>query len=519
VAQGVPHPPGARPGAVSVSRVAAPTLRALAAAGSVAAIAAYLAVAALRLRHPFELEWLEGGSLDQVARILAGLPLYTRPGADYAAFPYPPLYYYAAAAVSLALGPGFAALRLVSILASIGIFGVLFAFVRRETGSALAGLLAAGLFAATYRAGGYWLDVGRVDSLYLFLVALAAYVARYREGAGGQALAGALLGLAFLTKQVAIVPAVALLAHHLLWRRRRLLPLAGTFAIVVIAAALAFERATGGWFAFHVFRPHGLLPHRFLSFWGRDVLPVVPVAVAGSALFAALPFVNVEARRFHVVLAGALVATGLLSRMIIGAWLNALLPAYAALALGFGLALGNARSAPSRGRLEAALCAGAAVQLALLAWNPAAAVPTRADREAGFRLLARLEAQGGLVLVPSHPYLAARATGRGHAHAMAVGDLLHFGSGPVATEVEREIRRSICERRYAAVVTNGTWRYERDLDRHYRKAPLADLGDAFWPVSGARTRPALLYTPAAEVSPSSAGEACRPEGPAPLNNS
>jgi hypothetical protein len=85
--------------------------------------------------------------------------------------------------------------------------------------------------------------------------------------------------------------------------------------------------------------------------------------------------------------------------------------------------------------------------------------------------------------------------------------------------VDHEIRRSLCERRFAAVVTNGTWRYEGDLERYYRKVPLDELGDAFWPVAGARTRPALLYTPAPGVSPSSGGEECRPEGPAPRHSS
>jgi hypothetical protein len=499
-------------------------LRLAAAAGAVSALAAFIGTAALRLTYPFELEWLEGGSLDQVQRILEGRALYTRPSAEYAAFPYPPLFYYAAAASSVLVGPGFTALRLVSLLSSIGSCAVLFALVRRETGGALAGLLAAGLFAATYRAGGFWLDVGRVDSLYLFLVLLAAYQARFGATALAQAAAGGLLCLAFLTKQVAIVPAIALCAHHLIWRRRHFLPLAGAFALGVMAATIALDWASGGWFSWHVYRPHGLLGHRFASFWARDLLPVLPVAAAGAVLYAALPAAP-DARRFHLVFVGGMVATGLLSRMIIGAWLNALLPAYAGLALAFGLAFQRAWDAlpapqsGTRAGLETALYAAAALQLAILAWNPAAAIPTRADREAGERLLARLASQGGRVLVPSHPYLAARATGRGHAHAMAVGDLLYFGRGPVLDEVDREIRQSLCERRFAAVVTNGTWRYEGDLERYYRKVPLDELGDAFWPVAGARTRPALLYTPAPGVSPSSGGEECRPEGPAPRHSS
>ena len=39
-------------------------------------IVTYLAVAWARLSYPFELEWLEGGSLTQVDRILSGQPVY-----------------------------------------------------------------------------------------------------------------------------------------------------------------------------------------------------------------------------------------------------------------------------------------------------------------------------------------------------------------------------------------------------------------------------------------------------------
>ena len=54
----------------------------------------FLAVAyivARRFAYPFELEWLEGGSLIQVLRLLDGQPLYAPPSLDYIAFNYPPL--------------------------------------------------------------------------------------------------------------------------------------------------------------------------------------------------------------------------------------------------------------------------------------------------------------------------------------------------------------------------------------------------------------------------------------------
>jgi hypothetical protein len=462
----------------------------------------YFAVALLRMRYPFELEWLEGGSLVQVERVLAGQPIFVRPSPAYVAFTYTPLYYYAAAAASAVTGPGFAALRLVSFLASLGSLAIIFSLVRRETGRALPALVAAGVFAGTYRATGDWLDVGRVDSLWLALTLGAAHRIRFGRTALSQAAAGALLCLAFLTKQVAVVALLGFGLHHLWWRRREAPALLGTAAAGVVAATLLMDRLTGGWFTFHVFRPHGLLPYRFVTFWLVDLLPLLPVAALGALLLAR--DADRERRRFYAAFAAVLVGSGLLGRMIVGAYVNALLPACAGLAVLLGLALHQAReslprSAGARGPLvDAALLVAVLLQLARLVSDPRAALPTRADRQAGERLVGHLARLGPRVLVPSHPYLAARAGSPGHAHTMAVGNLLYFAGGPVGDALEREMREALCGRRYSAVVTNGPWRYDAELERAYgAPQPLPELGDAFWTVTGARTRPLALYLPGA----------------------
>jgi hypothetical protein len=495
----------------------------------VALAAAYpllcLAVALARLRYPFELEWLEGGSLEQVRRILAGQALYARPTLEYVAFPYPPLYYLAAAAVAAVTGPGFFALRLVSLLASTASLALIFWLVRRETGRVLPALVAAGAFAGTYRAAGAWLDVGRVDALFLALTLAAVGCVRCGRTARSQAAAGALLALAFFTKQVAVVAVLGFALHHLLWRRRHAAALLGAAAAGILAGTLLMDGLTGGWYTFHVFRPHGLLWHRFLTFWWIDVLPVLPVAALGAILLLLSRDVDRERSRFYATFAAVMVGTGLFSRMIIGAYLNALLPAFAGLAVLLGLALREAGAwlpppeGPRRAPLEAALLSAVLLQLVMLAWDPRPRLPTAADRQAGERLTAHLASLGPTVLVPSHPYLAARAAGHAHAHAMAIGDLLHFAPGPVGDALERDMRRALCERRYSAIVTNGTWRYESELGAFYGPAqPLPELGDAFWPLTGARTRPSALYPPRA-LTPGGAGAACRPEASPPPGSS
>jgi hypothetical protein len=185
---------------------------------------ACIAIGVLRLAYPFELEWIEGAVLDTVYRVLAGQSVYPRPSLEFIALNYTPLYYHVGAWAARLIGPGFMALRLVSLLATLGTFVVLFECVRRVTANKLAGVLAVCLYAATYRLSGTWFDVARADSLYLLLLLLALAVlhfdprpprarpwCRHRSTTGGStSWSRRLRSLVWLPRQS--------LSHH--WRQR-----------------------------------------------------------------------------------------------------------------------------------------------------------------------------------------------------------------------------------------------------------------------------------------------------------
>src|SRR5438132_2218404 len=123
-----------------VQRVA----RIIVVAASIVAITPSAAVAIKRLSYPFDLEWMEGGGVAHVQRVLDGRGLYPRPSLDFVPFIYTPLYWYVSAAAAWVLGTGYAPLRLVSLASSLGCFALVFTLVRRETGATWTGILAAG---------------------------------------------------------------------------------------------------------------------------------------------------------------------------------------------------------------------------------------------------------------------------------------------------------------------------------------------------------------------------------------
>ena len=123
------------PEVAQVNGRAAWILRYILLAMAVLYIGVYVTVACLRMRYPYELEWMEGAAVDHVRWILSGRPLYVEPSLEFTPFIYTPLYFYLAAAVSKVLGVGFLPLRLVSFLASLGCLWLIGRFVQRETGS------------------------------------------------------------------------------------------------------------------------------------------------------------------------------------------------------------------------------------------------------------------------------------------------------------------------------------------------------------------------------------------------
>ncbi|HEV2620276.1 MAG TPA: hypothetical protein VGU23_10115, partial [Acidobacteriaceae bacterium] len=177
------------------------------AAISIGFILLFLSTALRRMNCPFAFDQIEGSMVTSVWRVAHGLPLYTAPTRDFVPFLYAPLYFYVAAAVSKFIGVGYGALRLVSILGTLGSCGVICALIRSETGSNLAAIAGAGLYAACFSQINGWFDYGRVDSLFVFLLLIAIYCTRRAP-----VLVAVLVWLvAFQTKQTILPVAVLVL--------------------------------------------------------------------------------------------------------------------------------------------------------------------------------------------------------------------------------------------------------------------------------------------------------------------
>jgi hypothetical protein len=467
-----------------------------------AAVIAYLFVALHRLGYPFAVEWLEGNSLVEVHRILAGQQLYASPTAEYVPDGYPPLYFAVSAAAASVLGVSYLPLRLVSLVSSLACFALLGRLVQRETGSVAAGTGAVGVLAATYFATDTWFDVGRVDSLFLALSIGGLYAARWMRGTRGAIAAGVLLAAAALTKQAGLAEGVVVIAALVPGSRRRLACVAGLAEVTVLGVStLVLALSSGGWYVFYVFElmsEHALALASFGWFW------TALLSAVGLAACAAL----IGARRVpSVLLAGCAALTVESGAALVhsGGGINDMLPAYVAVSLLAGLALGG------RSTWWAAAASGVLViaQTALLlsGLHPSRMIPTSADLAVGERLTAGLRALGGTVAVPTDPGLSLLAGMAPVAHQDAAYDVLRGSDQAAITSFTSSAADAFAARRFSAIISDGSGPpsgYPPSLSRYYHQCPqplLAGVPAAvFRPVAGFSIRPAWLWLPRGSAS-------------------
>jgi hypothetical protein len=453
---------------------------------------ALVAIVACRLTWPFEIEWMEGGTLMHAVQLRLGHSIYRAPRVDFVPYFYTPLYAMVLAAASqLGVPLSFGLGRSVSALATVATMVMLYVAGSRDGGRSC-GVLAAFLYAALFRFCGAWYDLVRTDALSMALLlgaALAGYRARRPRGA---VFAAILLVAAFFAKQTAAVFAVPI-GLCLLWRDRRLgVVFCAAVAVLGVGFVCAYNVATQGWFWFYVFQGHQ--GHRFL--WGnflleywRDVLFLAPALLLVPALafsygprsrwfaavfmvFLAVAFaqrawtLNYPEHMYYrelwyesprgLLLVPPLIVTGLLATARAASRPTVPVPSYWLVMCGAG-ALASALNHSTQwsysncfmpiavfGSLTVALAiraftgasglgaclvpAAGIAQLVALAYDPRAQIPSSADRGALALLERRVAAMDGPLFIPAHPFLAFRTSGSVHVHQMSISDIA-FSSG------------------------------------------------------------------------------------------
>lgn len=444
--------------------------------------AVYGLVVIFRIAYPYPLELYEGVLVEQVLRILEGKALYAEPSVEYIPSVYPPLYFYLSAFFAKILGIGFFPLRIVSVLASLAAFFLVYLIVKKETARKDLALAAAALLAAVYKINRDWYDIARVESLFLFWTLAALYALRFAPSAKGLTLAGLCAGLAFLSKQTALAVFLPLFVYSVSVHRWRAFFLIGSAAAVIGLTTVYFERVSGGWYTYYLFKvpaqhAASFMGERVWGFWVKDLLAGLPIAFpfALGLLFIKRPGLPGHAKFFYLCAAAGLLGTSWLGRLPEGGARNALFPAHA------WIAVVSAITAAAYGdkRKNAVIYLLLALQLVLLIYDPFMRMPQKASYEAGRETVRRMAAVEGEVYAPSLPFVP-RAAGKGsHAHPTLLKDIRGADPDRGGRLIE-EARRRIRDGAYGAIFFEPNF-FDRPFGKKYVRAePVSAEPARFW---------------------------------------
>jgi hypothetical protein len=480
-------------------------------------MALFCVVAFRRAGYPYELEWIEGSAMDQILRIMHGQPLYVEPSIYTIPVVYNPLYYFLAAGFMKFFGVSFLVPRLISILATLGCFALIYLIVSQRVGGWLPGMIAAGMYAASFRFTGAWMDLVKTDSLSLLLLLAAIYVGIRYQQRRAMVLAGLLYVLAYYTKQNILPMALVIAPLSLLESRGRTWPQWLVAGLVGLGIFWMLDVASTGWYSFYTF---DLIPYNTKSddlwyFWRTLVQQMWPALLIGVA-YAGLELASVFRPRLRdqggiawalLIIAGALILSCWSVFRQRWVYANGFLPACIGLGLLAGLAYGRIsntrffdRNVARAALLRAGLLMLIGYQFVMLAYDPQAQLPTDKDRAAGGRFIDLLRELPGEVLVFNHGFMSYLAGKTPYFHSAAYSDSAGNGSYPARPDdtdnlwrrnkVKQMFDQAIQQQRFDWVVVND--KGEGWLPYYIFDRQIFDQPDVFFTITGARARPESL---------------------------
>ena len=163
------------------------------------------------------------------------------------------------------MGIGFTAPRLISILSTAGCFLLIYLIVRDNDDRPIPGIIAAGIYAACFALTGAWMDLAKVDPLFMLLILAARYTSRAQSRVTMGIISGVLFALAFFTKQLALPIILIFAPYSMVFSRGKTWLIWLTTFTLGISAWLIMDYSSQGWFSFYTLK--ALTGHTLVSDW------------------------------------------------------------------------------------------------------------------------------------------------------------------------------------------------------------------------------------------------------------
>lgn len=412
-------------------------------------------VFAFRIFYPYQLEWMEGGEIEHIIRLLEGKCIYCPPSLDFIPYIYTPLFYYIGIPFLKIFGTGFYSIRIVSILAFILLLITTYAIVFKATNNRFWSLVAVGFLAFSYSTTGFWYDVARVDTVAnLFM--LLSFFFLLEEDSTKNLLSAFFAFCAFYTKQSFIFIHLILL-FGLFVRNKRLFYIHIAIYFALILVSTLFESLiSNGWYIFWNFTLpayHHWIWTRVITFWSVDVLPYYSISLALILGYLLVHKKNVFKNKeiyFLLFLIGTLFNSYFL-RLHYGGYLNVLIPFIVSLAIFLPIVAFRLQQMFNSKNFETILLTLVLVQFSLLIYDFRTPIPTEKDRADIEYLLDNFKRVEGDVYLMGYNFVQRYIGKRDFPHYVLVNDLL-ITDVKEKKDFEMELINSLKTHRFSAIL-------------------------------------------------------------------
>ena len=465
----------------------------------------FVYVVAQRLFYPFELEWIEGVTVNSIIRISRGQPLFLPPNAEFIPLIYTPLYFFLSGILAKFFGIGFWLPRLVSVLSALLIGYLIYKIVTKETRNIFAGFVASAAFFASYQITGAWIDTAKPDSLCMVFILLGCYLLQRKEESNKYVIVSAIfLCLAFFTKQSAVFFIITTALYLLKTDRIKGLMFSLAVFLILCSCTLWLNHSTNNWFWTYMFTlpsKQPTFPIRYFIYL-TELIGIIPfllpfictwLFIKTSRKFISLNLLSLWGFSFLAALAASAAM-----RQHQGGFSNAFIPIMVFSAIVIGIVIGKIYKA-GNGLLRNLLCASLLLQFIFLIYNPLKHIPSPQDYNDGEKFIEELRNIKGDVFVTHHAFYPVMVGKKMYAHLMPIWDI--FISDP--NFLPDDLLSMVNNRKIPAIILpfeiSGNLKlplFKSIYDNYYpaRQIDYKKRG-TFLPITGYKIRPKIIYRP------------------------
>lgn len=426
----------------------------------------------LRSKYPFQLEWMEGGEIEHITRLINGKPIYCEPSLDFIPYIYTPLFYYIGAGISLLFAPSFFSIRLISIISFVISLFFIYKIVSIKTQQYFWGLVAVAIYALSYSTTGFWFDLARVDTLANLFLILSFYFL-LKEDRRSVIISAFFSFFAFYTKQSYLLVTIFLLVPLFIRNKNLGWGFFSVYLTLIVVSTLVETIVSNGWYFFWNFylpATHHWIWNRAITFWTVDILPYYSISFA--CIFSLILIEKREALRndlsyFIFLFFGTMISSYFL-RLHYGGFLNVLIPFVFAISVFFPVALNEIqKKLILNENTRILLYMLVLVQFSLLVFDPVYPIPKENDKRDVEQVLSFAKSIDGEVYLMGYNFVQNYFGLPSHPHYVLLNDLF-ISNVPQKQKVVQEFESALQDKKFKAIILDEDLKLDY-LEKYYTK--------------------------------------------------